>query len=208
MKNNSIVKFKRYPSEMNSSSKVLLGGALAGCLIGVSAAFLMAPSKKKQKSFNFHDNAEEITNEVMRTGKKVLNGVHGIADGLKHTTDYMYQNAKTVSGRNLMLGALGGSVLGVVGTIMGANISSKHVGRIIQKIKGTSRPDHIQEMDWPYIAKNLLGGISSFMTKETEENSDEEQEEDNSHANNIKMQEVMKWVMIGVNFWDSIKNRR
>ena len=182
----------------NGTSRIVIGAA-AGCLIGATAALLLAPKQARHKFTQGLDNiydqvtslAEEYSNHAMDTGHKATQAVKDSAESICSAASNIFSRTGKNSNRNLILGIVGAGLLGA-SAVYALTQKPFHTNGSFASTWGTSK--------WRDLAKNMVDVVSSKLHE------DEETHGHEGHDNPIK--NVFDWAVVGLNFWQELKKRR
>lgn len=180
-------------------------GAVAGTIVGATAALLLAPKSGEKMRQDIctacgcvNDTAKDIACGIADIGHKAYESASEYAEGFKGSATHLFGKKKHIPNLSsyLTVGAIAGTVISALALSL---YSSGHKGpeSLAQRIKiaGRTAKQNIQSIDWFETAKEALDAIKERFESEYEERSPQGRN-------------ALDWAIFGLNLLQNVKKRR
>lgn len=182
----------------HSSDQVssMLIGAAAGSVLGATTALLLAPESGEELRqdicdayYDMSDKAKEMAHDVAERANERAKGA--VAPYLKRNHSH--------TNRNMLIGALGGTLLGVTAYLL---MSKKEadLSTIASRIKLVRHSAKKNLNSWMQTANEVVQSLSQHLAEKDE---DEDEDEHPNQGSNL-----MDWAIFGLKLLQNVKRRR
>lgn len=200
----------------NDSSDIphILVSTIAGGLIGLTAALLLAPQSKRKTSHDIFssyrgvaDKIEDIGENVMHKGHDVINKVSDCAENVKeYAVEFLdYCSPIKAHSKLLLFGIISGGLIGASSILLlkTAAQSKDGAAKMIKKSDGKVYRN-MGSVDWLEIARKALLAING----QVEEKTEGVDEKDDAHHASDTVQDVIGLAQQGIKMWKNLNSRR
>lgn len=173
----------------------LLIGAAAGSVLGATTALLFAPESGEELRQDICDAYCDASDKAKGIAHQVIDRANETAKGASPFLPRRHSH----SNRNLLIGALGGTLLGVTAYLL-LNSKEGDIGTLAGKIKRVKHSAKKNLNSWMQTANEVVQSLSQHIEGQDE---DEDEDEHPHQGSNL-----MDWAIFGLKLLQNVKRRR
>lgn len=188
----------------------LLIGAAVGSVIGAATALLFAPESGKALRSDIYDTCHDVGEKAQDFAKQAIDMGHKAYDMTNDYAEtarnhYFPSQKKSGINRHLVIGALGGTLLGVAAYLISTKSDDEEeirsmAGKI--KLAGKTAKESLTSIDWIETAKEAIQALSHKLHGEEEESSERYEKASAGGP------DLINWAVFGLKLLQNVKRRR